>query len=68
MPLQPRKPTVSPAASQLLGGQQGEEGDFPTLLCACEAPSEVMCLALRSPAQESCETFGENGKGGGPQG
>ena len=36
------------------GGQQGEEGDCPSLVSSCESPSGVLCPGLGAPAQERC--------------
>lgn len=40
------------------GGQQGEGGNCPSLLCLCEVPAGVLCAGLGQTAQEGCGAVG----------
>ena len=51
MRLQPRKPTVSWAASRE-AWPAGQGGDSAPLLHSCETPPGVLCPALKPPTKE----------------
>ena len=53
MHLQPGRLTVSWAVSKE-GWQQGEGGNYPSVLCPCEAPPAALCPSLGPPVQEGC--------------
>jgi len=55
---QPRRPTVSWAASRKKHGQQGEGGDSAPLLCCGETPPGVLRPALEPSAQGGHGTVG----------
>lgn len=43
---------LDPGLHPQRGGQQGEGGDYPSLLCPCETPSGILCPGLRPLVQE----------------
>ena len=46
------------------GGQQGEGGDYTTLLYTCKAPSGVLPPGLGPPTWETYGAFGEGSEEG----